>query len=263
MYRENIVGVIILAYDVEQFIKDVIEGLPNFVDRIYVIDDRSKDHTFDVVSSLKLPKVTLIRHEINKGPGGGLKTGFQAALKDNIDIVVKIDGDGQMDSDQIENLIIPIIQKQAHFTKGNRLSKASNRQGMPTFRVVGNYILTWLTRIGSGYWNVSDTQNGFIAINNKALATIDLNFCSFYGYLNDVLARLNVFGFKVMDIPMPAKYGNEQSKIKYSRYVPKVSLILLRIWIWRLKIKYLKVRPGKKNALLKRNQSSSKYTMNQ
>jgi glycosyltransferase involved in cell wall biosynthesis len=263
MYRKNIVGVIILAYDVDQFIKDVIAGLPDFVDRIYVIDDCSKDNTFNVVSGLKHPKVTLIRHEINKGPGAGLKTGFHAALKDNLDIVVKIDGDGQMAPDQIENLIIPIIEKQSDYTKGNRLSKASDRQGMPLFRMVGNYILTWLTRFGSGYWNVSDTQNGFIAINNKALATIDLNFCSFYGYLNDILARLNVFGFKVLDVAMPAKYGKEQSKIKYSRYVPKVSLILLRIWIWRMKIKYLKMSAHKRNSLLKNNQSSSKYTTNQ
>ena len=238
MYKEKTIGVIILAYDVEPFIKNVIEGLPFFIDRIYVVDDGSRDGTVRVVESLKHPKVTLICHGVNQGPGAGLRTGYRAALKDNLDIVVKVDGDGQMPPEQIENIILPLIEEQADYTKGNRLSSSATRMKMPRFRMVGNFLLTWLTRIESGYWHVSDSQNGFTAISRKALAAVDLDFCLYYGYLNDILARLNIFNFRVMDISMPAKYGQEKSKIRYFRFIPKVSLILLRIYLWRLKTKY-------------------------
>jgi hypothetical protein len=152
-----------------------------------------------------------------------------------------------MPPEQIEHLIKPIIHNKADYTKGNRLQSDPGKHGMPRFRMVGNHLLTWLTRIESGYWHVSDTQNGFTAISKKALSTIDTGFCSYYGYLNDVLARLNVYEFKVLDIPMPAKYGKEKSKIKLHRFIPKVSLILFRIFVWRLKVKYFKILRNKNN----------------
>ncbi len=157
----------------------MIEGLPGFIDRIYVIDDGSKDNTAEIVKNLKHPKVILICHEKNQGPGAGLSTGYRAAINDGIDITVKIDGDGQMPSDQIANLIIPILERRADYTKGNRLSNSQDRMRMPRFRMIGNFMLTWLTRIESGYWHISDSQNGFTAISKEALSTIKLDFYSY------------------------------------------------------------------------------------
>jgi len=216
----------------------VIEDLPDFIDRIYVVDDGSKDNTVSVIGCLKHPKVTLLRHDQNRGPGAGLRTGYKAVLKYGVDIAVEIDGDGQMPSGEIVDLIAPIIEGKADYTKGNRLSSSHTRMKMPRFRMVGNFLLTWLTRIESGYWHVSDSQNGFTAISGQALSTLNLDFCSYYGYLNDILARLNIHNFRVLDISMPSKYGKEKSKIKYVRFIPKVSLILLRIFLWRLRVKY-------------------------
>ncbi|MDD5701800.1 MAG: glycosyltransferase family 2 protein [Dehalococcoidales bacterium] len=250
MYKKYAIGIVVLCYDVEPFISGVIEELPEFVDRIYVIDDCSKDNTYQVVSGLKNPKVALIRHETNLGPGAGLRTGYKAALADGTDIVIKIDGDGQMPVEQIEDMISPIMEKKADYIKGNRLQSDPGRHGMPRFRMVGNHLLTWLTRIESGYWHISDSQNGFTAISREALAAIDLDFCSYYGYLNDILARLNIYNFKVLDISMPAKYGKEKSKIKYARFIPRVSLILLRIFLWRLRVKYLRFPSGKNNRMI-------------
>jgi glycosyltransferase involved in cell wall biosynthesis len=235
------IGVVILAYDVEPFIINVITGLPDYVDRIYVVDDCSRDNTFEIISRLDNPRLKSIHHELNKGPGGALHTGFQESMKDGMDIVIKIDGDGQMDPDQIRPLISPIIEGRADYTKGNRLSQNPGKYGMPRHRIFGNYLLTGLTRLASGYWHISDTQNGFVAISQKALNTIDLNFCSYYGYLNDLLARLNIHNLRVMDVPMPAKYGKEKSKINIWRFIPRVSRILLRIYLWRIQTKYLRL----------------------
>ena len=196
MYENQKIGVVILAYDVESFIRGVIEGLPGFVDKIYVVDDGSKDKTTEIVRSLTADvnnatynKVTLLNHTANRGPGAGLQTGYKAALLDSMDIIVKVDGDGQMRAEYMENLIIPIVEKRADYTKGNRLYNHAYQADMPRFRLFGNRILTWLTRIESGYWHISDSQNGYTAITQKALKTIDLNFYKYYGYLNDILAK--------------------------------------------------------------------------
>lgn len=240
MYKEHRVAVVIPAFKVEKFIRNTIEGLPSFVDRIYVIDDGSPDGTADVVLSLNHSRVNLIRHETNRGPGAALSTGYQAALADNMDIAVKVDGDGQMPPEQIENLILPLVEGRADYTKGDRLCNSEYCQSMPRFRLFGNRMLTWLTRLASGYWHLSDAQNGFTAISKKALQSINQNLYPYYGYLNDLLAQLNVHRFEVIDIPMPAKYGSEKSSIKYRVYIPKVSFLLLRRFLWRLWKKYLR-----------------------
>lgn len=239
MYRNARIGVVVLAYNVGSFVESVIEGLPGFIDAIYIVDDGSTDNTSGVIGKLNNHKVNLISHKHNLGPGAGLRTGYRAALADDMNVVVKVDGDGQMPLDQIENLINPIIEKRADYTKGNRLFNRSYSSTMPRFRLLGNYLLTWLTRIESGYWHVSDSQNGYVAISRKALQTIDLNFYNYYGYLNDILARLNIYNFKVLDVPMPARYGKEKSMIKLSRFIFKVSFRLLKTYLWRLKTKYL------------------------
>ena len=245
MYNGHKVGVVVLAYNVAELIGDTIRGLPDFIDKIYVIDDGNVDKTPEIVKSLNHNSVKLIRHETNRGPGAALNTGYRAALEDKTDIIIKVDGDGQMPLDQMENIIIPIIEGKAGYTKGDRISNRHNRQGMPRFRLVGNLLLTWLTRIASGYWHLSDSQNGFTAVSGAVLQKMDLKLYPYYGYLNDILIQLNIHSVRVLDIPMPAKYGKEKSSIRLRAYVPKLSFFLLRRFLWRLRVKYFRLGNGR------------------
>jgi glycosyltransferase involved in cell wall biosynthesis len=245
MYNGHKVGVVVLAYNVAEFIGDTIRGLPDFADKIYVIDDGNVDKTQEIVKSLNHNRVKLIRHETNMGPGAALNTGYQAALEDKMDITVKVDGDGQMPLDQMENIIIPIVEGKADYARGDRISNRYNRQGMPRFRLVGNLLLTWLTRIASGYWHLNDSQNGFTAISRTALQEMNLKLYPYYGYLNDILIQLNVHSPRVVDIPMPAKYGKEKSSICLRIYIPKLSFFLLRRFLWRLMVKYFRLGNGR------------------
>lgn len=240
MYNQRKIGVIILAYNVGRFLKMTIEGLPVFIDQVYVIDDGSSDNTTNVVEALSNSRLRLIKHKTNQGPGAAIATGFKAALKDGIDIAVKIDGDGQMYPEKIEGLITPIIEGRVDYTKGERLSKPIYRRGMPRHRLLGNILLSWLTKIASGYWSINDPQCGFVAISKQAMKSIDIeSIYPYFGYLNDILIRLNVKGFKVQDIPMPVKYGEEKSSIRMAVYIPRVSFLLLKKYFYRLKAKYL------------------------
>ncbi len=247
MYKGHNVATVVLAYNAGRFISSVVDGLPDFIDRIYVIDDASRDNTIQVVRKIDNPKLSLILRSTNGGPGAALLTGYQAALKEAADIVVKVDGDGQMPPGQIEDLIMPIVSGRADYTKGDRLSIASNRRGMPRFRLFGNWLLTWLTHIASGYWHINDTQNGFTAISAKALKATGPDLYHHFGYLNDLLVRLNIHHLRVIDVPMPARYGSEKSCIRLGTFVGRVSFLLLRCFFWRLRVKYLwrlHVEPG-------------------
>ena len=240
MYKEHKIGVVVLAHNEENHINDTIETLPDFVDKIYVTDDGSTDKTVEIVKTLTGQRIHLIQHEVNKGPGAALVTGYKAALKDEIDVIVKMDGDNQMDPEQLPNLLEPIVEGKADYTKGNRLLSPEYRSGMTKWRFLGNSLLTFLTKIGSGYWQMMDPQNGYTVTSRSVLERISLDsIYPYYGYLNDILVKLNVYGYRVMDIVMPARYGREKSSIKYSKYIVKVSLMLLRDFFWRLKMKYV------------------------
>lgn len=240
MYKEHSIGVVIPSHNEENHIKDTIETLPDFIDKIYVVDDGSTDKTVEVVKMLTDERVHLFQHEVNRGPGAAVVTGYEAALKNEMDVIVKMDGDNQMDPEQLPNLLDPIVEGRADYTKGNRLLSPEYRKGMSKWRFFGNSILTFLTKIGSGYWQMIDPQNGYTAISRRVLERINLDsIYPYYGYLNDILVRLNIYGYRVMDIVMPARYGTERSSIKYSKYIVKVSLMLLRNFFWRLKMKYI------------------------
>jgi glycosyltransferase involved in cell wall biosynthesis len=183
-----------------------------------------------------------IRHDRNRGAGGAVKTGYLAALEDGspVDIVATIDADGQMDSRMLPRFLDPIVEGAAEYTKGNRLLDPTTREEMPTFRLFGNSILTLLTKIASGYWKTMDPQNGYTAISTEALAAVDVEgMYEYYGYCTDLLIKLNVERARVTDVGMPARYGEETSSIKYEEYIRKVSLLLLRGFLWRLKTRYL------------------------
>jgi len=137
-------------------------------------------------------------------------------------------------------LLMPIIEDKADYTKGNRLITRKAREGMSTLRFIGNSLLSLLTKIGSGYWDLMDSQNGYAAASRKVLETIDLDSVyTYYGYLNDILIKLNAYGMRVTDVVIPARYGNEKSSINYRKYILKVSPMLFKGFIWRLKTKYI------------------------
>ncbi|MDQ2052607.1 glycosyltransferase family 2 protein [Natronolimnohabitans sp. A-GB9] len=284
MYREHSVGVVIPAYNEEGFVGDVIREMPDYVDRMYLIDDCSTDGTWEEIHDAaredadgteleytgelddsgaktapeamadggqtmleqraivedSIGRVVPIQHRENLGAGGAIKTGYLAALEDKVDIVPTVDGDGQMDLSQLPRLMDPIVEDKADYAKGNRLLYKEFRSEMPAFRFFGNSILTFLTKIASGYWKTMDPQNGYTAISRYALENVGIeNMYEYYGYCNDILVKLNAKGMRVADVAMPAVYGDEESSIDYTTYIRKVSGMLLRNFFWRLKVKYL------------------------
>ncbi len=239
-YSEFKIAVVVPAYNEEELISNTIESIPEYVDCIYVIDDGSKDQTARIVSEFPDPRVVLIRHQKNSGVGAAIITGYKQAFVDGMDVVAVMAGDNQMDPEQLPYLLAPIIEGRADYTKGNRLISPEYRKGMSKWRFAGNAVLTFLTKIACGYWQITDPQNGYTAISRDALERINLDdLYPYYGYCNDLLVKLNVYNFRVMDVVMPARYGREKSKIRYSKYISKVSRMLLRNFFWRLKMKYV------------------------
>ncbi|MCQ1535115.1 glycosyltransferase [Methanosarcina sp. KYL-1] len=233
------IGVVVPAYNEELLIGDTLKGIPEYVDRIYVIDDGSTDRTGEVVKSSGDPRVVYFRHEVNKGVGAGIVNGYKLALRDEMDVVAVMAGDNQMDPAQLPRLLFPILEGEADYTKGNRLLSEDFMVGMSRWRSFGNLLLSLLTKIGSGYWQVMDPQNGYTAISRRALEVLELDSVyPYYGYCNDLLIKLNAFGMRVMDVVIPARYGREKSSIKYSKYILKVSPMLFRGFLWRLRVKY-------------------------
>jgi glycosyltransferase involved in cell wall biosynthesis len=234
------IAVVVPAYNEEILIGETLSGIPKYVHKVYVIDDGSQDRTWEVINSFKDSRIVPIKHEVNKGVGAAIITGYKHALEDGIDIVAIMAGDNQMDPDQLPRLLMPIIEGHADYTKGNRLINIEFRRGMSNWRSFGNFILTMLTKIASGYWHIMDPQNGYTAINRQALEAIDLDkVYTYYGYCNDLLVKLNTYGMKTIDVVMPSRYGRERSKIKYSKYIRKVSPMLFKGFLWRLKTKYI------------------------
>jgi len=241
MYQGHKLGVIVPADNEAQLILETLEGLPHSADRIYVVDDASTDDTRQIIEGLRDKRFCVLSNSQNRGVGASIVAGYKKALKDNIDIVVIMAGDNQMDAKHLPELLDPIIKGKADYTKASRLSKLEHRRGMSNCRFFGNWLLTLLTKVASGYWEIRDPQNGYTAITREALKRIDLGkVYPRYGYCNDLLVKLNVAGCRVADVPIPARYGKEKSKIKYSKYITSVSPLLLRDFLWRLRMKYFK-----------------------
>lgn len=242
MFSNKTIAVIVPAYNEESLIGDTLLSIPSFVDRIYVVDDGSKDKTLEIIRNhaIRDSRIVSLTHPVNNGVGAAIVTGYKKMLGDDLDIGVVMAGDNQMDPAFLPELIVPIIEGRCDYTVGNRLISPAYRKGMTTWRFVGNAILTLLTKIASGYWQLMDPQNGYTAISKRALERISLDdIYPGYGYCNDLLVRLNVVGFRVKNVPHPARYGREKSGIKYSSYIVRLSSLLLVDFLWRLKMKYM------------------------
>lgn len=243
MYKGKRIAVVVPAYNEEDFIAQVITTIPGFVDRIYAVNDASTDSTGRVLDELagRISRLTVIHREKNGGVGAAIITGHKMALKDGMDVVAIMAGDGQMDPAILDRIVDPVAEGRADFAKGDRLSVREHRKAMSAWRTFGNFLLTYLTRIASGYWHMVDPQNGYTAISREFLEKLDLDGIEKgFAFENDLLVKLNVLGARVVDVPHPARYGNERSKIRYHRYIVNTSWVLLKLFLWRLKVKCLK-----------------------
>ena len=243
MYKKHSVCVIVPAYNEASQIESVVQTMPEYVDAILVVDDNSTDETVSIVKSIMENHkiLRLIEHPINQGCGGALISGYNWSKEKGFDITVRMDGDGQMNPDDLEALIDPIAKGSCDYTKGNRFFSGKAFEVMPKIRFFGTAFLSLLTKIVSGYWHLSDFQSGFTAINKKALTTIDWNkMYKRYGQPNDLLILLNVDNFVVKDVPVdPIYHVGEVSGIQIKKVIFTLTWLLVKRFFWRLKEKYI------------------------
>ncbi len=206
---------VIPCYRVRRHIVSVVEGVLPHVDHVFVVDDCCPEQTADLVmATFPSDRVTVLRHRTNRGVGGATVTGYGAAFAAGYDVAIKLDGDGQMDPEYIQDLVQPILAKEADYTKGNRFYQREHVAKMPTIRMFGNSVLSLMTKVSSGYWNITDPTNGFTAIHAVAAHEVDLaKVDRRYFFESDILFRLNIARAVVMDVPMPAIYGLETSNL--------------------------------------------------
>jgi len=243
MYKGKYVSVVIPCYNEEKQISRVIETIPAFIDKIVVIDDNSNDKTLEVLKKLKESndKIIIIEHKKNQGVGSSMASGYKWSRDNNIDLAVRMDGDGQMDPAHITALLDPVASGEVDYTKTNRLLSGNAFNKMPSGRYFGNAILSMLTKIASGYWHIADSQSGYTAINQKALRLINWDkMYKKYGQPNDLLVLLNIYNLKVRDIITEPLYDvGENSKLSIPRVIFTIPFLLFRRFLYRLKEKYI------------------------
>lgn len=292
MLNSKTIAVVVKAYNEEKQIHLVFDNMPDYVDRIVVINDGSKDRTAEVVKqyirSDSCEAITISKDEIantakvvegynradvilaelrakedrnypkhevyndndsdrivlinseNSGPGGAVSLGYKWCREHHIDCSVVIDGDGQMDLSEMRLLVLPVIDDNVDYVKGNRLSHPATKIVMPQIRFFGSKVLTLMTKIASGYWSVSDPQTGFTAISYNALNRLPIDkIYRSYGYPNDILIKLNIARCKIAERPIKPVYQiGDQSKMKIARVIPRLSWLLLKGFLKRLWSRY-------------------------
>jgi len=213
------IAVVIPCYRVRHHILDVLQGIGPTVSHIVVVDDACPEMSGKwVQENNQDPRVQVIFHDVNRGVGGAVMTGYRTAIESGADILVKIDGDGQMDPALIERFVRPIARGQADYTKGNRFYDLTHLGAMPGLRLIGNAALSFMAKMSTGYWNIFDITNGYTAIHVKVVQLLPLEKISArYFFETDILFRLNLVRALVVDIPMDAKYAGESSSMRIGR----------------------------------------------
>jgi glycosyltransferase involved in cell wall biosynthesis len=241
MLEGKSIAVVVPAYREEELIGATLGGIPGFVDRIYVVDDASPDATGERARTFGDSRVSVLTHERNEGVGAAIVTGYDRALADGIDVTCVMAGDNQMDPGELEALVRPVARGEVDYAKANRLFSGEAWRVIPRHRYIGNAILSLLTKIASGYWHVADSQSGYTAISRDMLAQLDTHrIYRGYGFPNDMLVHLNVWNARVRDFSSRPVYGvGERSGIKIRRVVPRISWLLLKGFLWRLREKYV------------------------
>jgi len=235
------VGVVVPAHDEEQLIATTLRGIPAFVDRIYVVDDGSRDATVERARELDDPRIEILAHERNRGVGAAIVTGYKRAHEEGLDVACVMAADNQMDPADLEMLALPVVRGELDYAKANRLVTGEAWTLIPRTRYLGNAVLSMLTKIASGYWHVADSQSGYTALSKRMLDELDLDrVYTGYGFPNDFLVHLNVWNARVRDFPSRPIYGvGEKSGIRYRRVVPRISWLLVKGFFWRLREKYV------------------------
>jgi len=234
------VCVVIPTFKVSEQIISVVNSIGPEVSKIIVVDDACPESSGRLLQeALSDPRLEIIYHKSNKGVGGAVKTGYARALELEYQIIIKIDGDGQMDTSKITDLIEPILANQADYSKGNRFFEIDAVQQMPKIRIVGNLALTFMTKFSTGHWHIFDPNNGFTAIRGTTLKKLKLNkIDDGYFFESDMLFRLNLVQARVSDVPLPAIYGNEKSNLNVKRVLVEFPVKHIRNYLKRIAYTY-------------------------
>jgi len=236
-----VIATVIPAYRVERDIETVLQNIPPYIKHIIIVDDASPDSSADLITAAakKDKRITLIHHTENQGVGGAMISGFRKALELGAQIVIKLDGDGQMDSAHIPALITPLIQGKADYVKGNRFRDFQSLQQMPFIRRLGNLGLSFLTKAATGYWSIFDPTNGYFAIRAELLTQLPLEqIDKRYFFETSMLANLYLLDAVVMDIPIPARYRNETSHLSIRRTLFEFPYKLIATFLRRIVLRY-------------------------
>lgn len=240
MYEGRRVAAVVPAYNESAHIADVIRAMPQYVDLIIVVDDASTDATAQKAEAAADPRVQVVRHAVQRGVGGATLSGIRSALGRGADLIVKVDGDGQMDPGRMHELLDPLVREGYDYAKANRFLHSEALRQMPLPRLLGNFALTFLTKLASGHWHIFDPQNGYVAITGDAARAVDLDrIAEDFFFENDMLIQLNVLHRRVKDVAIPARYGNEESKLRLSRVLVSFPPRLLRGFCRRIWEKYV------------------------
>jgi len=234
------IAVVMPAFNEERGVEAAVRAVPGFVDHVLVVDDASSDGTAALLAALAREpgsRIEILRHPHNRGVGAAIATGYRRALAVGVDAAVVMAGDGQMDPADLPALLGPLVDGRADYVKGNRFAGGGVLTEMPLHRVVGNVVLSLMTRVTSGYRQVFDSQCGYTAASRRALEVIDASgLFPRYGYPNDLLARLWPAGLRVEDVPVRAVYGPRwRSGIGWSTVIYPMSFVLVRSWVRRLR----------------------------
>jgi glycosyltransferase involved in cell wall biosynthesis len=241
MYKGHKIAAVVPAYNEELLLPETIRGMPEYIDKIIIIDDCSRDNTYELILKMSESdsRLILIKHEVNQGLGQSLIDGYVCSLGLDIDITVVMAGDNQMNPNDLPSLLDKITIDNYDYVKGNRLLH-KNIKAMPTYRYFGNAILTILTKFATGYYFSMDPQCGYTAIKNKVLSKIPItSMIKGYGYNADILCMLNIQGFSVADVEVEPIYDREKSKIKLWKYVPTTSCLLIKLFLKRIWQRYV------------------------
>jgi len=243
MYKDKSICVVVPAYNESTQIGKVLSTMPDFVDKIVVVDDASKDDTVDIVRKYQIDtdRIEVIQHKTNRGVGAAIATGYMWARDNDYEVTAVMAGDGQMDPCELDKIIDPVVKDSADYVKGNRLFYGDAWNMIPHYRYLGNSFLSLMTKVASGYWHIADSQSGYTAISLIALKRINLNkIYSDYGMPNDLLIKLNQHDFCVRDVHIRPVYNvGERSGIKINRVIPRISWILFKGFWQRLFFKYV------------------------
>jgi glycosyltransferase involved in cell wall biosynthesis len=240
MYKDHRITTVVPAYNESRHIAQVIRTMPEFVDAIIVVDDCSQDDSLKSAVETGDPRLTALKTPQNQGVGGAMGLGYRRAMEMGADIVVKMDADGQMDPDYLSHLLDALIDEGYDYSKGNRFLASESLVFMPKHRIFGNVVLTFLTKLASGYWHIFDPQNGYTAIKAEALRVLDLSrIHQRFFFENDMLVHLNFFGRRVKDVAIPARYGEEESHLNVVGISFTFPMLLVQRFFRRIYQKYI------------------------